>query len=167
MSLIFLFSFFFEGTIMSSMSFGPDTTTLPRETLGQIETHPSRGDRRAAFAAQQPRRRSPLCGSKFVTITLFPRNQNGKKETAAGCCQPPVVPWKRREHRRSRGRCAEKEQIKKTAAGRRWGALWAGGRRTTRTTSASSSLPTPPRSPRSVSNLPFLAIWPLVSLLYC
>jgi len=68
---------------MSSMSFGPDTTTLPRETLGQIETHLSRGDRRAAFAAQQPRRRSPLCGSKFVTITLFPRNENGKK---GNCC---------------------------------------------------------------------------------
>jgi hypothetical protein len=148
--------------VLDESSFGPDTTTQARETLGQIETQLSPGDRRAAFAAQQPRRRSPLfCGSKFVTITLFPRNQNEKKkESAAGCCQPPVVPW--REHRRSRGRCAEKEQ-KKTAAGRRWGAPWAGGRRTTRTTSASSSLPTPPRSPRSVSNLPFLAIWPLVS----
>lgn len=67
--------------VLDESSFGPDTTTQARETLGQIETQLSPGDRRAAFAAQQPRRRSPLfCGSKFVTITLFPRNQNEKKK---------------------------------------------------------------------------------------
>jgi hypothetical protein len=42
---------------------------------------------------------------------------------------------------------------------RRWEARWEAGRVTTRRTSASSSRPTPPRSPRSVSAPPPLALF--------